>query len=286
MLFGLLAKLPLGLLYALARLIYFITYYVVRYRRGVVFEHLRTAFPERSEAELRTLAKSYYRNLADVLVEVIRANEISATELDQRVVHKNFELLDELVAQGRSIIFLSSHSGNWEWLQLSVGLRLPIPMDGVYKPLHNKAMDRFIFGMRTRFGSSLIDVDNFMAEVVKNKRQQRAYAVLADQKPKGSGRFHTTQFLNRETRFFIGPEKIAQFAKAAVVFVRMTRKSRGYYEAEYELIAEPPYMKDDKKYPITELYARAVESHINANPDSWLWSNRRWRVRNHNKKVA
>ena len=269
MLFGLLAKLPLGLLYALARLIYFITYYVVRYRRGVVFEHLRTAFPERSEAELRTLAKSYYRNLADVLVEVIRANEISATELDQRVVHKNFELLDELVAQGRSIIFLSSHSGNWEWLQLSVGLRLPIPMDGVYKPLHNKAMDRFIFGMRTRFGSSLIDVDNFMAEVVKNKRQQRAYAVLADQKPKGSGRFHTTQF-----------------AKAAVVFVRMTRKSRGYYEAEYELIAEPPYMKDDKKYPITELYARAVESHINANPDSWLWSNRRWRVRNHNKKVA
>lgn len=286
MLFGLLAKLPLGLLYLLARLIYFLTYYVIRYRRGIVFDHLRTAFPDYSESQIRLLAKNYYRNLADVLVEVIKANDISEKELNERVSHKNFELLEELVGQGRSIILLSSHSGNWEWLQLAVGLRLPVPLDGVYKPLHNQAMDRFIYGMRTRFGSKLIDVENFMKEVIRNKRQQRAYAVLADQKPKGSGKFHTTQFLNRETRFFIGPEKIAQFSKAAVVFVRMTRKARGYYEAEYELIAEPPYQKDDMNYPITELYARAVESHINANPDSWLWSNRRWRVRASNKKVA
>ncbi len=286
MLFGLLAKLPLSLLYLLARVIYFLTYYVVRYRRRVVFDHLRTAFPDYSDSQTRALAKNYYRNLADVLVEVVKARRISESELNERVKHKNFELLDQLVAQGKSIILLSSHSGNWEWLQLSVGLRLPIPLDGVYKPLHNKSMDRFIYAMRTRFGSTLIDVENFMAEVVKNKRQQRAYAVLADQKPKSSGRFHTTRFLNRETRFFIGPEKIAQFAKAAVVFVRMTRNRRGYYEVEYELIAEPPYQKGNKNYPITELYARAVESHITANPDSWLWSNRRWRVRNPNKKVA
>lgn len=286
MLLKLLSKLPLNLLYLLAGLIYLIVYYVVRYRRPIVFDHIRTAFPKMSEKEVRRLAKRFYRNLADITVEIIKGISISGQELEQRTTHKNLELIHALADQGQSFVLLSSHAGNWEWLQLAVGMKMPIPMGSVYKPLHNRKMDQVFFEMRSRFGATLIEATEFMDVVVKNRKKQLIYAILADQKPRGSAKCHVTEFLNRETRFFTGPEKVAQFARAPVVFVHMTRLKRGYYEIEYELIAEPPYQKQKDYYPITESYARAVEKHILQYPDSWLWSNRRWRVRRAEKSVA
>ena len=280
MLFKLFAKLPLPLLYTLSGPIYFVTYHLVRYRRGIVREHLSTAFPTSSEKEICRLEKRYYRNLADVTVEVVKGMAISEAEFEARVTHKNYDLVKGFIDQGKSLLLLSSHSGNWEWLQLAMGLQLPILVESIYKPLHSKTMDRVFYEMRTRFGASLVNAVDLMGEVIKNRKKQRAYAILADQKPRGSGRCHHTDFLNRDTRFFVGPEKIAQFAKLPIIYVRMTRVKRGYYEIEYQLLAEPPYEKNKDSYPITELYARAVESHILQYPDSWLWSNRRWRVRN------
>jgi len=280
MLFKLIAKLPLPLLYTLSGPIYFVIYHLVRYRRDIVREHLSSAFPSSSEKEINRLEQRYYRNLADVTIEVVKGMAISEAEFEARVTHKNYDLVKGLIDQGKSFLLLSSHSGNWEWLQLAMGLQLPVLVESIYKPLHSKTMDRVFYAMRTRFGARLVNAADLMGEVVKNRKKQRAYAILADQKPRGSGRCHYTRFLNRDTRFFVGPEKIAQFAKLPIIYVRMTRVKRGYYEIEYQLLAEPPYEKNKDSYPITELYARAVESHILQHPDSWLWSNRRWRVRN------
>lgn len=277
--FKLLSKLPLNLLYAIARLIYFVLYYVIRYRRKLVFDHLRSAFPDYSEQEIIRIAKDYYRNIADVAVELIKASDLPEQAFRERVKYRNFELLESLVSQGQSFVLLAAHSCNWDWLQLSLSLNLSIPLDGVYKPLHSKGADRYFYEMRSRFGCNLIKNQDFMQSVLKNKRQQRAYAIIADQKPKGSDKSHVTTFLNRETRFYIGPEKIAQFTKAPVVFLHMQRIRRGYYEVECEMLGEPPYPRGKDCYPITERYARAVESQIRQNPDCWLWSNRRWRVR-------
>ncbi len=280
MLFKLISKLPLTLLYPLSWPIYWVIYYVLRYRRRIVREHLCSVFPDHSEKEIRQLEKRYYKNLADVTVEIVKAMGISKEELENRVAHKNFEIVNSFITQGKSFILLSAHSCNWEWSLLAVGLKLPILLECVYKPLHSKYMDRIFYAMRTRFGAKLVDTNDLMAEVIKNRKNQRAYVMLADQKPRGTGRCHNTRFLNRETLFFIGPEKIAQFAKLPIIFVSMKRIRRGYYELDYQLLAEPPYKKVKDDYPITEKYARAVETHIFENPDSWLWSNRRWRVRN------
>lgn len=277
--FKLLSKLPLNILYAFARIIYFVLYYIIRYRRKLVFEHLGSAFPDLNEQEVRAIAKDYYRNIADVAVELIKAADLPEQEIQDRVKHRNFEMLESLVEQGQSFVLLAAHSCNWDWLQLSLSLNLSIPLDGVYKPLHSKGADRYFYEMRSRFGCNLIKSQDFMQSVLKKKRQQRAYAIIADQKPKGSDKCHITTFLNRETRFFIGPEKIAHFTRAPVIFLHMKRIKRGYYEVECELLGEPPYKKDKDHYPVTERYARAVESQIRENPECWLWSNRRWRVR-------
>lgn len=285
MLLKLFARLPLSVLYLFSWPIYFVMYHLVRYRRSVVRAHLSTAFPKYSKQELRALERQFYRNLADVVVEVIKAMDISQEEFAHRVTHKNQEVLQAVVDSGRSFMLLSLHAANWEWLQLAMGLHVPVRVESVYKRLHSPRMNRIFHDMRSRFGSVMVEAKDLMSHVVKNRKNQSAYAILADQKPRGS-RCHYTQFLNRPTRFFIGPEKIAQFAKLPIVYVTMHRVARGHYEVGYELLAEPPYEKLEDQYPLTELYARRVEQSIYERPDSWLWSNRRWRVRSEEKKRA
>ena len=273
----LLSRLPLSVLYLLSGLAYLLLFYVAKYRRKEVVEHLQQAFPEKTERERLQIAKAFYRNLADVLMESIHSANMNEEEFAQRVEHVNLEVLEPLVKQGSSFILLAGHCNNWEWLLLSTCIKLPIPMDVVYKPLHNKASDKFMYDTRSRFGVEPIDLKEFATEVIKRKGVQRAYSILADQRPGSKGRAHVTEFLNRETRFFIGPEKIAQFVKMPVVFVKMTRVARGHYQVAFEILAEPPYEKKRDHYPVTEQYVRALEQQIKASPEGWLWSNRRWK---------
>lgn len=272
-----LSKLPLSVLYLLSGLIYCLLYYVTRYRREVVFAHLKQAFPDKSDQQLTTIAKGFYRNLAEVMVESIHSGNMTEKDFAERVEHVNLDVLQPLLDRGSSFILLAGHYCNWEWLLLSTCIKLPIPMDVVYKPLHNEASDKFMYETRSRFGVEPIDLKDFTAEVMKRKDMQRAYSILADQRPGMDGRAHISQFLNRETRFFIGPEKIAQFVKMPVVYVSMTRVARGRYQVAFEILAEPPYEKKRDYYPVTEQYVRALEQQIVTAPEGWLWSNRRWK---------
>jgi len=272
-----LSKLPLSVLYLFSGLIYFLLYYVARYRRKIVAAHLQQAFPDKSEQQRIAIGKKFYRGFSDVTVEALYSGNMSRQEVDERVQFKNVELLESLLEQDSSFILLGGHCCNWEWLLLSLGVKLPLPINAVYKPLHNKNVDRFMYETRSRFNIDPIPHKDFMTEVVKRKSSQRVYAILADQRPPSKGRAHVTQFLKRETRCFIGPEKIAQFVKIPVVFMKMTRTSRGRYQLAFELLAEPPYEKVRDSYPVTESYIRMLEQQIMDSPADWLWSNRRWK---------
>lgn len=282
----LLSKLPFGIIYRLSAVMYFFVYYVVRYRRKVVFEHLHQAFPDYNEAQVAQIAKGFYRNFCDVSLEIFKVGSLSAEALSQRVEFENIEELQPILDRGQSMILLSAHYCNWEWLLLSTALKMPIPLDVVYKPLHNASMNNFMFETRSRFNVDPIDLNEFTNEIIKRKGTQRAYCILADQKPRSKGKAYTADFLNRETRFFIGPEKIAQFVKIPVVFVTMQRLKQGYYRVSFKVIAEPPYEKQRDAFPITEAYVRELEQLIYQSPEGWLWSNRRWRSRKAERGLA
>lgn len=265
---------------------YWLAYYVVRYRRNVVFSHLEQTFPELSAAEITQIAKGFYRNFADVSLEIFKVGSMTEEQLSSRVEFVNFEVLQPIIDKGQSMIFLSAHYCNWEWLLISTALKMPIPLDVVYKPLHNESMNDFMYETRSRFNVDPIDLNDFTSEIIKRKATQRAYCILADQKPRSKGKSHTTEFLNRETNFFVGPEKIAQFVKIPVVFVTMQRARQGYYQVSFKVIAEPPYEKKRDVYPVTEQYVRELENLIQDSPEGWLWSNRRWRSRKQERAEA
>jgi KDO2-lipid IV(A) lauroyltransferase len=114
-------------------------------------------------------------------------------------------------------------------------------------------------------------------EVLKRRKGARIIALVADQTPLSSEEKHWTRFLNQDTAFFVGADKIARMLRAPVVFVGMRRVSRGYYSARLELLCIPPYSRDGSD--IIERYARVAEDHIGRYPADWLWMYRKWKYR-------
>ncbi len=277
MLFKLLSKLPLTVLYGLSNVLYLVVYYLIPYRKAVVFKNLRNSFPGKEKAEITRIAKASYQNLADITVETIKAISIHPEELKKRVDFKNEEILAEFAKNQQSVILMTTHQCNWEWLLLAGCLKLPFPLDAVYKPLHNEKIDALMLEMRSRFGGNPISLKSIIVEMMKRKKTVRGFAIVADQTPLRDEEKYWTQFLNQDTAFAVGAEKIARFTKYPVVFVAMERVRRGYYQVSLTLLAQPPHSNEG--YSLIEAYAREAEQHILQHPADWLWSYKKWKYK-------
>ena len=99
--------------------------------------------------------------------------------------------------------------------------------------------------------------------------------MVADQSPISSDRGSWTQFKKQEANFSLGTEILAKMTKFPVLFAQCHRTRPGYYEVEFHELAKPPY--DKESHEITDRYVALTEQAIRCEPQSWLWSNRRWK---------
>lgn len=271
-----LAAFPLPVLRALGWGLYVAAFFVVRWRVPLARANLDASLPDLPLAERRRILRDCYRNLGATLMEAIWGYGASADELRRRVTILNPEIVDRCKAEGRPVIMLAGHVCNWEWLLLAAGAHLGIPIDVVYKPLRLADVDRYVLDARRRFGANPIPHRSFLYEVMRHGEEPRAYALLADQTPLERMPKHWVRFLNRDTAFFLGPERIARYLDATVVYVAMKRVKRGYYEAHVSVVAEPPYGAD-AGIRIVESYARRLEATILESPADWLWIHKKWK---------
>jgi KDO2-lipid IV(A) lauroyltransferase len=243
-----------------------------------MYENLKRAFPEKSESEIQSIIRGCYRNLADIVVETLKAITISKEELLRRVRFHNIELLEDRLSRNESVILIAIHQCNWEWMLLAGCLELPYRVDALYLPLRNPTIDKLMLETRSRFGGRPISAHNALMEVMKRKKEIRAFGMLADQVPPKASDKYWSSFLNQETAFLLGTEQLPKVTKSAAVFMNIRRVKRGFYDVDLELIAEPPYQRDEK-HPIIETYKVMAEKLIRQHPSDWLWSHRRWKYK-------
>jgi KDO2-lipid IV(A) lauroyltransferase len=283
LLLKLISRLPFTVLYRMADLLFLLSYYVVRYRRGLVRKNLTNSFPNLSKSELARIERLFYLNLCDYAVETLKLLTISREELKNRMVYTNPELLDTYKQKNQSIILLSSHQFNWEWLLVSGNLWLNIPIDFVYQPLNSKFVDTLMQTCRTRFGGHAIKRNKVARELVKRKNILRGIAIVADQYPgKKQNKKYETTFLNQATVFFYGSQQMANLTQYPVLYGSVKKVKRGYYTCTLVKVAEPPYAPDSED--VVKKYAKLVEDVILRDPPGWLWSHNRWKKR-HIKQV-
>ncbi len=271
-----LTRLPLAVLYALGYFAYFVAFHVLRWHRDLAARNIANAFPEKSDEERSTILRQSFVNLGQTLGETFWGFGATAEELTTRVAIENPELIARLVSEKRPVVVLAAHVCNWEWLLPGTAVQFGIPIDAVYKPLRVASLDAFIRDTRSRFGGKPIPIQSFLYELMRRAGEARAYAMVADQTPPRNMDKYWTTFLNQDTAFFTGADKIARFLDAPVLYVAMRRVSKGRYSVRLHVLVEPPYDNCDD-LQVVERYARRLEMEVRANPADWLWVHNKWK---------
>jgi KDO2-lipid IV(A) lauroyltransferase len=221
--------------------------------------------------------RHYYRNLADVFVEVIKSERISPEELKKRFSFSGFELVINELNKGRSVIVAIGHFGNWEWMGTALGLLAPSKGFGIVKPLSQKHFHKYLESLRHRLNPGItIPFQHTYRTLIRHKMHGATFNIIAaDQTPTRAEINYWSKFLNQDTPFYVGVEKLARTLDFTVVYIDIQRTGRGKYNGEIRLISKDPKATHDLE--ITEKYIRLLEESIRRRPDNWLWSHKRWK---------
>lgn len=271
------ALFPLRFLYLLSNLLYFIVYDLLVYRKKVVYSNLQNAFPEKSAEEIRSIARGFYKHFCDSLFESVKILGMSKDEINKRFRFKNIGIFDDLYQSGKSAVLVSGHQGNWEWM-IDIQSKIRHKFLAIYKPLANPNFDKLLKKQRQKYanGGEMVAMDDVYKILIRHRQEQISTATwfLADQTPPKDYPFWI-DFMNRETPFFTGPARIARKFGQPMVFMHIRKMKRGYYEAQFSVLAEQPETQSEGE--LAEMYVRKIEVGIREQPSYWLWSHRRWK---------
>ncbi|MGB8492581.1 MAG: lysophospholipid acyltransferase family protein [Bacteroidales bacterium] len=270
--------LPLKILYVFSDFLYILFFYFPGYRRKVVEENLHNSFPEKSEKELITIEKRFYRHLADIFIETLKLTHLSNEELKKRFYVTNPGLLDQLYQSGKDLVVVHSHYNNWEWLAC-LPLFTSYKIVVIYKPLRNKLFDNFVNRLRTMNNVAVVPTTSIVRSIMdnRNKNIRAVYGFLADQTPALPYIQYRTQFLNQDTPVHLGIEKIAAKYGMPVVFFNVQKVKRGFYTLTVELLFEKT--KGLPEYLVTDTHVKRLEELIRKNPEYWIWTHKRWKYK-------
>lgn len=270
--------LPLRILYFFSDILYYLVYYGFAYRKKVVRTNLRNSFPEKTEAELKLIERKYYRNLCDFFVEMYKTWHMSEAEIRRRCVFKHTEILQDYFDRGKSVIGVLGHYGNWEWMSsFSLWIKGDVSFYTIYKPIHDKVMNRMMIKIRSRFGSVPVPKKEILRRIAKDRQEGRLFLAgfIGDQTPDSGNLNFWMEFLHQDTPVLIGTERIAAKFGLAVISLRMRKLRRGYYEVEFMNLCEKPERLAAGE--LTRMHTRVLEEQIVKAPEYWLWSHRRWK---------
>jgi Kdo2-lipid IVA lauroyltransferase/acyltransferase len=269
---------PLPVLYYLSDLICFLAFHVLKYRKNIVYANLRNSFPEKTPAEIDKIARGFYRHLGDLIIELVYQTGMGEKEISRRVVYNNTGIIDKYFNEGKHVAAVLGHYGNWEWLcgfPLLTGYEC-IP---IYRQLKNGVFDRLILNLRSRFGARPVPMKMAIRRIYEQDRNgvPTLTAFMADQTPPRQKSFYWVEFLNQDTPVYLGAEQVARKMNMAVVYFRMKKIRRGYYE--FDLIPLFDNSRETGDHEITDAHVNILEKQIRDKPEYWLWSHRRWKFK-------
>lgn len=269
--------LPMFILFIISDIIFVVLYYVVKYRRDVVFNNLKNSFPDENEQELKIIEKEFYHHFCDLMVESVKTLTISAKQLKKRYKIKNVALIERLYAEGKSIILYTAHYGNWEWLAI-LPTYIPHQVTSLYQQQRSKYFDDFMKILRERFGVICVESKKGYKSIITFAQNNNLTLniMVGDQSPGKDTTKHWVKFLNQDTAFLTGADRIAKKSGQIVIFPSCLKMRRGHYEIEFKIIEEQSNKVEDDR--IIDNYARTLESSINKSPELYLWSHKRWKL--------
>ena len=276
----LLALFPFRVLHWFSDMAYFTVHYIAGYRKKLVRKNLGNAFPDKSLKEIRIIERAFYRHFCDYFFETVKLLNMSASQMKKHFVFKNEEIIQNFLKQGKPVILLLGHFGNWEWVT-SITLWIKpddnLVIGQIYRPLRNKVSDRLFIRIRKSFHSVGFNKYDVYKDIVKMRKAGKNWLLgfMSDQKPSPNNPQIWVRFLNQDTSVLTGTEKIAQHAGAAVCYLDVKKTKRSFYEGRVELVSENS--AETQEFEITKKYMQLLEETILRDPAGYLWTHNRWK---------
>jgi KDO2-lipid IV(A) lauroyltransferase len=270
------SRLPWSVLYSISTFMYWVVFRGIGYRKKVVITNLKNSFPNKSDQEIQSISNDFFKYLADLFMESVKAITMSEKDWQNGFKTGNVELPNSYFDNGQSIVTVLGHYGNWEYLVTAYSRDTKHTVLGVYKPLSNPAFEKLLAAYRTRYGMVLVPLHDAY-EVIKNymdKGETVAIMLIGDQSP-AADRGYWMNFLNQDTPVFRGAEKLAKQYNLPVLFATLDQTGRGQYQMSFETVYDSPIETEEGE--ITEVYTKKLEKQILAKPHLWLWSHKRWK---------
>ncbi|MFP9115453.1 lysophospholipid acyltransferase family protein [Flavobacterium sp. RHBU_3] len=271
--------LPFPVLYLLSDMVYVLVYYVIGYRKKTVRKNFRLALPHLTPQEMHVLEKRFYHHFCDNFLEMIKTLSITDKEINERFVFTNFDVIEELEREGKSVSLLIGHYASYEWL-LVMHTRLEgYKGYGIYKPIKNKYFDHLVKKMRSRFNAELLSVKEVIPNMRQNNRegQKGFYGFITDQSPLKKSAVHWGNFFGMEVPIQIGGEMLSKKLGLNMAYAKVEKIKRGYYQCTFVKIEGD--LKKIPNYDITDGFMRMLEEQILKEPAYYLWTHKRFKHR-------
>jgi KDO2-lipid IV(A) lauroyltransferase len=270
------ASLPFGILYRFSDFLQFFVFRLFGYRKKIISSNLKRAMPDKDEKEIQWIQKQFYRHFCDITLEAFKSFKMNEAQMRKRMVFKNLEILTQFEKQHRSAIIMCGHYASWEWMT-SIGYHTQSPGYAIYTPLQNKYFDRLAQKIRKKHKAKLMS--RYCAlETIKSLHQQGKigiYGFASDQSPQPKPKTYWRTFLGVKVPVFVGAELLAKEMDFGVVYARINRVKRGYYEASFELISDRA--QESEMYQITNTFTEWLEQDIYCDPTQYLWTHKRFK---------
>ncbi|SDX45347.1 lysophospholipid acyltransferase family protein [Flavobacterium degerlachei] len=270
--------LPFRIFYLLSDAVYFLVYYVIGYRKKTVRANIALALPYLSQEERLSIEKKSYRHLCDMFMEMTKTMTISSQEMNKRFVITNLEVMKEYEQKEKSIMLLASHYASWEWL-ITLNQKVSYQGIGVYKKISNKYFDKLIRDIRSKYNTELVTTSKTIPLIAHNQKNGilSIYGLASDQSPKSDRIFHWDSFMGVEVPVHTGAEMLAKKHDLNVIFAKVKKVKRGYYEATLIPLSDDPRSVPD--FGITHAFIKEVENQIYEAPEYYFWTHKRWKHR-------
>ncbi len=267
--------LPFRVLYWFSDILYLICYYIIGYRKKVVQNNLKNSFPDLNDSELKSIEKKFYHHFTDFLVESAKSFTISESEIKKRCSIINPELPNSYFDKGKSVMILCGHYNNWEYYAVGLQQQMKHKTLAAYHPLKNKFIDRIIQKSRQRFGMKMVSMRGIPRYFANKGKEATMTIMVNDQSPSDPKKAYWNTFLNQDTGWMKGAERLAAKYDQAVLFGCIRKVKRGFYEVTFYPITDDANTVSDGF--ILDKHTEYLEKVIAEHPEFWLWSHRRWK---------
>ena len=274
--FYVISLIPIKLLYLLSDFLFVLVFHVLNYRRKIVRQNLINSFPDKNITIINKIEKKFYKHFCDIIIELLYTLTLKKEHSKKRIIIKNIEFLNEYYYKKRNIILYCGHIGNWEWMSLLPNIT-NYTINALYQPLTNKYTNDLLKYIRSRSGMNCIKSDMGFKHMIKlnNSDKLNLNVIVGDQSPTIYSQKYWTNFLNQDTAFFVGVERISKYTNQVIIYPHLKKIKRGFYEIEFKLIDENPQKSTD----IISKFSNLLELNIKESPELWLWSHRRWKLK-------